>query len=156
MRKKRCRYCREWYQPHRQTHRREKACKKPSCRRQRRCQALRAWRSKNPNYDDNRGADHREWRKKHRGYWRAYRAAHPVYEKRNRVLQRQRDGKRRNLANRNDWNSLHREKLTRIRVLDMLANRNDCRMERKRVTEEICRYLDWSWLLAKRNDSDRR
>lgn len=152
MRKKRCRFCREWFRPHPQTYRRQKACLKTRCRSQRRCAALRHWRTKNPTYDDQREKQHQQWRRGHPGYWRTYRAAHPRYERRNRQQQRQRDRKRRFLANRNDWDGVHNEKMSRIRILGYLANRNDSRVSLTRQTEEICRYLEWRWLLAKRNE----
>lgn len=152
MRKKRCRYCLEFYIPSLQTYRRQKACSKPTCKAQRRRTALRQWRVKNPTYDDQREVDHRRWRREHPGYWRAYRATHPSYENHNRRLQRRRDRKRRFLANRNDWDGVHSEKMARIRVLGDLANRNDSRVLLARQSEEICRYLEWRWLLAKRNE----
>lgn len=152
MKKKRCRYCLEYYLPSPQTYRRQKACRKSSCQAHRRRSALQRWRLKNPTYDDQRERDHRRWRSAHPGYWRTYRATHPGYENRNRRLQRQRDRKRRFLANRNDWDGVHSEKMNRIRIFGHLANRNDCRVPFTHQTEEICRYLEWRWLLAKRNE----
>jgi hypothetical protein len=53
-----------------------------------------------PDYRANRRESQKKWLKRNRGYWRKYRMRHPDYCKRNRLLQRGRDTKRRfhNLA----------------------------------------------------------
>lgn len=139
---KKCRYCGQWYAPHPQTYRRQKACSKPECQTQRAREAVRGWHVKNPAYDDEREVYYRQWQKEHPGYWRK-RTATQV--KRNRDQQRARDRKKRNLVKRNDWNGVHAEKLMRIRHLGHLVKRNDSRVPVTRQTEEVCRYLDWRW-----------
>jgi len=143
-RQKKCPYCGQWYTPHPQNYRRQKACSNPECQAQRARKAVDRWHVKNPTYDDGREAYYQQWREENPGYWRERRARDKRYEKRNREQQRRRDRKKRNLAKRNDWKSLHVEKLQRIRHLGHLAKRNDCGVPVTRQTEEICRYLEWS------------
>lgn len=141
-RQKKCRYCGEWYTPHPQTYRRQKACSRSECQVQRGREAVRGWHVKNPTYDDGREAYYRQWQKDHPGYWRRRSVAQV---KRNREQQRHRDRKKRNLVKRNDSDGVHVEKLMRIRHLGHLVKRNDCQVPIMRQTEEICRYLDWRW-----------
>ena len=148
-RQKRCRYCGQWFAPHPQTYRRQKACSNSDCQAQRAREAVRGWHVKNPTYDDGREVYQCQWRKEHPRDWRKYRAEHIEATKRNREQQRRRDQKRRNLAKRNDWNSVHAEKLNRIESLGHLAKRNDSIAGVIRQTEEITRYLDWSFAACK-------
>lgn len=155
MRARTCRFCQAWYLPDPRTHRPQKACPRPGCQAQRHRLAQRRWRLKNPTYDDGRHADLQRWRQAHPGYWHAYRHTHPAYVRRNRRLQRARDAKRRHLAKRDAMDALHTEKLTRIRLLGVLAKRDPIGSPPTRQTEELCRYLDWVWRLAKRDDTDK-
>ena len=155
-RPKKCRYCRRWYHPSAQNYRREKSCGQTSCRRQRRCEALRRWRRKNPLYEQSRWPKKRSWRQKQgAAYMRAYRKNQAAYVSRNRLLQKRRDEKRRFLVNRNDWNSLWRDKIERIRCLRLLVNRNDWMDALGRQIDGICSLLDHPSLLVNRNDRDK-
>ena len=148
-RQKKCRYCGEWFSPHPQTYRRQKACSNPECRAQRARTAVRGWHVKNPSYDDGREEYLRKWRKEHPRNWGQYRKEHLEGTKHNREQQKKRDRKRRNLAKQNDWEMVHDEKLSRIRGLGDLAKRNDSIGGVVRQSEEICRYLDWSMSACK-------
>jgi hypothetical protein len=155
-RQKKCRYCRRWYEPTRQNYRREKSCNRKGCRRQRRCEALRSWRSKNPLYAESGGVKRRLWqREKGAGYMRMYRSHHGAYVRRNRDRQRTRDARRRFLVKRNDWNSIRLEKVKQIRALRLLVNRNDWTEPLVRQIDGICALLERPWLLVNRNDTDK-
>lgn len=154
-RKKKCRYCRRWYPPTAQNYRREKSCARAPCRRERRREALRRWRRKNPLYEESGGVKRRRWvHEKGAAYMRAYRAAHGAYVRRNRLFQKRRDEKRRFLVKRNDWDSVRVEKLLRIRSLRWLVKRNDWTEPLIRQIDGICDVLERPWLLVNRNDRD--
>ena len=148
-RKKKCRTCGQWYTPHPQTYRRQKACSNPDCQAQRARKAVRQWHANNPTYDDGREEYLQKWRSEHPRDWPAYRAGHPGSTQRNREQQRRRDRKRRFLAKQHDSDSVRLEKLMRIRRLGDLAKQNDSGVSVLRQTEEICRYLDWSFVACK-------
>jgi hypothetical protein len=96
-------------------------CANPACRRlflpnphvknhrycnRRDCQSLRKrlWQRQkmknDPDYRDNQRDAQQCWMEQNRDYWRRYRSQHPQYVKRNRLLQREQDRRRRlrNLA----------------------------------------------------------
>ena len=148
-RQKKCRYCGQWFTAYPQTYRRQKSCSNSECQSQRAREAVRGWHVKNPSYDDGREADQRQWRTNNPRDWRSYRKEHLESTRRNREQQTHRDRKRRNLAKRNDWNSVHSEKLNRIECLGDLAKRNDSIRDVIRQTEEMTRYLGWSWSACK-------
>ena len=81
----------------------QRYCGAPACQRERR----RRWkwnrRHSDEDYRQNQALAHRAWSEVHAGYWRIYRERHPDYVERNRVLQRERDRRRRvaDLAKRN-------------------------------------------------------
>ena len=53
-RKRRCRYCREPYEPDPRTAKKQRACGQPDCQRARHADACLAWHAKNPDYDQDR------------------------------------------------------------------------------------------------------
>ena len=157
MRQKRCRCCRGLYLPRPQSYRQQKTCGRPACRVWRICQALAAWRLKNPLYGESRKGKLAVWRQNHRGYWNRWRKGHPGYVARNRRAQRQRNAKNRGLiAKRNGWNAIPLEKLERIGSLGVIAKRNGCNEISLRQIDGILGYLKGQVLIAKRNDIDRR
>ena len=81
--------------PHVKNHR---YCSKKDCQRVRRRHWQRHKMKNDPDYRDNHRDGQQSWVERNRDYWRRYRALHPDYVKRNRLLQRERDRKRRNLA----------------------------------------------------------
>ena len=109
---RRCEHCGERFIP-RKNVARQRYCSKVGCQEARRNQ----WRRKkllaDSDYRDNQYDAQKRWRERHRDYWSAYRAAHPGYVERNRALQRERNGRRKNaliaksdeLTNRNPMRS---------------------------------------------------
>lgn len=158
-RPKNCRSCRELFQPHPRSYRQGKSfqitCVKPACRAWRRRQAPKRWREKNPGYDESRQKKLRLWRAAHVDYWRKWRTKHPGYVQRNRQAQKRRNRENRGMiAKQNAFGWLHREKLRRIRQLNVIAKRNAFGEVAPRQIDGLCRYLDWRWRIAKRNDMD--
>lgn len=124
-------------------------CAKRECRRESDCQSHRAHVRKNPCYRVKQLMSARRWRKKNSGYWRRRRRNHPEVAERNRVLQRRRDAKAKgNLANINSIGAVYSEKLTRIGLLNDLANINSTEVPCTAVSEEIIALLRWSNRLA--------
>ena len=70
-------------------------CNKKGCQRFRK----RCWQSQkmkdDPDYQENHRDSQQYWIEKNRDYWRRYRKQHPEYVQRNRLLQKERDKKRR-------------------------------------------------------------
>lgn len=144
-RRKKCRCCQQWYPPHPQTYRQQKTCERPACRAQRRRQAWHAWSLKNPLSPASRHQKVAHWRAPHgAASMRRYRQTHPAYVRRNRALQHRRDTRRRLLVKPTVWNSLHREKLTRIRTLRSLVTPNECTVVLAQQIDGLCRYLAWA------------
>src|SRR5437763_14917533 len=113
-RKKKCRFCREWFRPHPHTYREQIACLKPPCQQERPRRSWRRWSLKNPIYNDSRQGKKKRWRQlKGAVYMQAYRQAHAAYVRRNRWLQKRRNAKRGLIVKTNAWNSVWREKLKR-------------------------------------------
>ena len=75
-------------------------CDREECQRLRRSRWQRQKIKSDPDYRDNQRDAQQCWIEQNRDYWRRYRGQHPEYVTRNRLLQRERDRKRRlrNLA----------------------------------------------------------
>ena len=116
---KTCPYCHEKFDPYPARYRRQKACQKTKCQRQRRRDSNARHYRKN-RYDlDFRWDQRKEWREKHgRAYMRQYRKEHSTYVKRNRRRQQIRDRKKRHLVKSDVWKQLYSGKLMRIHVLE--------------------------------------
>jgi hypothetical protein len=69
-------------------------CSGAACQRERRRRWQREKRGSDPDYRENQARAQRRWAQANRGYWRAYRKAHPEYAARNRAQQRERDRRR--------------------------------------------------------------
>ena len=78
--------------PHISNHR---YCNREDCQRVRKRQWQRQKMKNDPDYQDNQRNAQQYWKEHNRGYWRGYRDQHPQYVKRNRLLQRERDRRRR-------------------------------------------------------------
>ena len=102
MNDRRCRYCRQAFQPNRY-HPQQQVCTHPVCQRQRRSDYHRQKIVSDPVYQQVCLESPRKWRRANPDYWRKYRQDHPEQVERNRRQQRVRDQKRRfvNLANNN-------------------------------------------------------
>lgn len=72
----------------------QRYCSKKACQRLRKRQWQRQKIKNDPDYRDNQRDAQQLWLEHNRDYWRRYRAQHPGYVKRNRLLQRARDRRR--------------------------------------------------------------
>jgi len=70
-------------------------CSKPECQRERKRRWQQHKRATDADYRDNQARARRRWAQTHPDYWRQYRRNHPEYAARNRILQRERDRRRR-------------------------------------------------------------
>jgi hypothetical protein len=102
MNDRRCRYCRQVFQPDRY-HPQQRVCGDPACQGKRRRDYHRQKIASDPLYQQVCLESPRKWRERHSQYWKKYRQDHPEQVERNRRKQRLRDEKRRlaNLANNN-------------------------------------------------------
>ena len=73
----------------------QKYCNRACCQRARKTRWQRHKMATDADYRQNQKDSRRSWQIQHPDYWRQYRAAHPQYCERNRMLQKQRDAKRR-------------------------------------------------------------
>lgn len=76
----------------------QRYCDKSNCQRARKARWQHQKMKEDPDYRDNHRDGQQAWLERNRDYWRRYRALHPEYVKRNRLLQRERDRRRRDLA----------------------------------------------------------
>lgn len=73
-RKKICKYCGKLFTPDPRVGDRQKCCGSPACKAERKKEADRNWRKKNPEYFKGRYESYlKPWLKKHPGYLKAYR-----------------------------------------------------------------------------------
>lgn len=94
METRRCSACHKLFHPRPQSPA-QKFCSGAQCQRERKRRWQKARRAADPDYRDNDVEANRQWRRRHRGYWRAYRRQHPQSVLRNRHQQRERDRARR-------------------------------------------------------------
>jgi hypothetical protein len=100
MKLRRCRYCRQAFQPDRY-HPQQQVCNQSACQSHRRTDYHREKIAFDSLYQQTCLESPRKWRKANPGYWKRYRNDHPEQVDRNRRQQRLRDKKQRlaNLAN---------------------------------------------------------
>ena len=90
MEQRRCAGCRKLFHPRPQCP--EQAfCSAAECQRERKRRWQKAKRAADPDYRANDAQANRQWRDRHRDYWREYRHKHPQYVTDNRQQQRERD-----------------------------------------------------------------
>lgn len=79
-------------------------CQAPPCQRERRRRWQQVKRKDDADYRDNQVRAQRSWRERHPDYWREYRRTHPLYCKRNRAQQANRNARLRErlIANMDD------------------------------------------------------
>jgi len=94
MEKRRCAACHKHFHPRPQSPK-QKFCSAAECQRERKRRWQKARRAADPDYRDNDVQASRQWRRRHPGYWRAYRRKHPQSVIQNRGKQRERDRTRR-------------------------------------------------------------
>lgn len=88
-----CIHCGKTFSPNPKV-KNQRYCSDERCQRARRTMWQREKMAKDPDYRDNQRRCQKEWLSAHPGYWRDYRAKHPEYVKRNRLLQTRRNAKR--------------------------------------------------------------
>jgi len=76
-RRKRCRFCKELFLPDPRPGKRQYACAKPACQKERKHCNQKAWLKRNPRYFKGRYPNTRKWLQAHPGYLRQYRRNHP-------------------------------------------------------------------------------
>lgn len=121
MKYRRCRYCREPFQPNRY-HPQQHVCNRAACQNHRRSDYHREKIASDPVYQQVCLESPRKWRQANPDYWKKYRRNHPEQADRNRRQQRLRDQKRRlaNLAN----NTLAP---SQVPTVELLISANSCK-----------------------------
>lgn len=94
MRLRQCIYCGRSFKPNPRV-KIQKYCGDKACRRARRSCWQRDKMTRDPDYKDNQHRCQKQWQVAHPGYYKDYRAMHPEYVVRNRLLQIGRDARRR-------------------------------------------------------------
>ena len=94
MQSKRCVACEQMFHPRAQVPD-QRYCGSPACQRERRRRWQLKRRQSDPDYQENQSRAQRAWGERHPEYWDEYRRRHPQSVERNRVLQRERDRRRR-------------------------------------------------------------
>jgi hypothetical protein len=92
--KKPCAHCRRLFIANRRV-KDQRYCNREPCQRARKSRWQRHKMATDADYRHNQKDSQKLWQIKHPDYWRQYRSSHPQYCERNRVLQKQRDIKRR-------------------------------------------------------------
>lgn len=92
--KRRCEHCGDRFRP-RPNVAHQRYCSREECQRARKREWHKGKLRTDEAYRDNQRDAQKRWRENHLGYWKAYRDCHPEYVERNRVLQRERNHKRR-------------------------------------------------------------
>ena len=91
---RKCPYCHSFFIPTpRGGGKDQKVCRKPSCKKALKAESNARWRQKNPDSCLNDYPRIKQWLDQHPGYLKQYRADHPEYVLKNRIVQRQRDQK---------------------------------------------------------------
>jgi len=92
--KKRCVHCRRLFIANPRV-KNQKYCNRDLCQRARKSRWQRRKMATDTDYRQNQKDSQTFWKTQHPEYWRQYRSTHPQYCERNRMLQKQRDAKRR-------------------------------------------------------------
>lgn len=90
MEQRRCAGCHKLFHPRPQNPD-QAFCPATECQRERKRRWQKAKRAADADYRDNDAQANRQWRDRHRDYWREYRRKHPQYVIANRQRQRERD-----------------------------------------------------------------
>lgn len=89
-----CIYCGDFFDPS-PRHKHQPACKKVSCRKEKKAAWQRHKLRVDPIYASSQKISQKQWAKAHPGYWKVYRKNHPENAQRNRTLQAIRNRKAR-------------------------------------------------------------
>ena len=91
---KKCACCKRIFIP-RPTVRNQQYCSDSECQKMRKRKWQKEKLAKDREYRDNQAAAQKEWCSRNKGYWKEYRKRNPGYAERNRILQRERNRRRR-------------------------------------------------------------
>jgi hypothetical protein len=94
MAKKRCLFCRRWFDPYPAQAERQQICRRLRCKRKLKRTLDRAWRRSDPQWRKAQNAKLRAWAAR-RKYWPTYRREHPGYRERETARMRRNRAKRR-------------------------------------------------------------
>ncbi len=140
--KKRCSFCRRWYQPDPRTYKEQLACKKAACRKQRRAQANRSYHIRHPRRNENWKLKVRDWARAYPYYWRQYRKNHPDYCIRDN-LRRELSAKRSSFSAKTDaMRQMSVEKLLSTQKTEVGYSAKDDAINRR--VDGIVDYLLWT------------
>lgn len=89
-----CIHCGRGFEPNPRV-KEQSYCRDNGCQRARRARWQRQKMATDPDYRDNQSRCQKEWLLRHPGYYKDYRAGHPEYVERNRLLQIRRNARRR-------------------------------------------------------------
>ncbi|MFH1863842.1 MAG: hypothetical protein ABIJ85_02965 [bacterium] len=89
-----CTYCGKEFNPNPRV-KRQRYCVNKACQRARRSAWQRAKIAGDPDYQANQERCRKQWQACHPAYYRLYRDTNPTYTRRNRILQKIRDNRRR-------------------------------------------------------------
>ncbi len=94
MNKNCCKHCRRIFKPNPRL-KNQLYCNRKACQRARKTKWQKQKMTNDPDYRENQKNSQKKWRENNPGYWKSYRKQHPEYCDRNRLLQKERDIKRR-------------------------------------------------------------
>ena len=147
--RRKCRYCRRWFQAGRCT---QKICSRPRCQKDRHRRSCLIWHKKHPHRDQKRRLKIRGWAKAYPTYWKRYRASHPDYSERERQRMRRKRRRAQGVAKRDARRMLAVEKLAAIAAQKPknVAKRDAC----DRRMDKVLSFLIWKE--ASQNGTQRR
>ncbi len=91
---KKCEHCGKEFSP-RPNVKKQHYCNETACQKARKRKWHQQKLKSDPDYRKNQAAAQEAWCKQHGDYWKKYREKHPEYTARNRLLQRERNRRRR-------------------------------------------------------------
>jgi hypothetical protein len=119
----RCAHCNCLFKPNPRV-KNQRYCSEKACQRARKNLWQKEKMANDPDYKANQRECQRRWRKRNPGYWKKYRDQHPESSERNRILQKNRDSKRRassDLAKMDESDSLSTVKQGTYYLVPVLA-----------------------------------
>jgi hypothetical protein len=139
---KRCRHCRELFEPEPRAAKVQKYCKETECQQARQRKKYEHWIRQPGNAAAHQDAL-RAWAKDYPDYWRHYRQTHGTYRERERQRMRATRRRIRRVAKQTDWRQIAVERLDAIEaeaVGDCSAKQTDL----LRRVSGIVGYLRWT------------
>ncbi|MFH1723662.1 MAG: hypothetical protein ABII00_03460 [Elusimicrobiota bacterium] len=149
---KTCLYCHRRFEPDPRTAAFQKACKREACRRERRRRKWQSWHKRHPDYRKGEPQRNKKkaWAKTYPDYWKAYRAGHGEYRKRERRRMAAKRRRTQRVANPTARRKTSVEKLCRIRARVAPGVAKPTAIARR--MGEVVDYLLWKEGVAKPTD----